>query len=75
MIKLECKHCKRFMGEAELFVGELLCANSACRGTSQFKILTNNEQSMVKYKFANEPKSPKQREVLSDKIETEENNE
>lgn len=59
MIKLECHHCGRYLGEVETLVGEILCGRSTCRGGNQFKIVTKNVGKMVSYTFANAEKPPK----------------
>lgn len=63
MTALTCKHCNRHMGEAEAFVGELLCANSKCKGTTQFKIIKSDNSALFSYKFAKPEKPPKTQET------------
>lgn len=59
MIELRCKHCNRFMGEAECIVGEIICPNTSCKAGNQFKVLTSDEEALVRFKFASAPRPAK----------------
>lgn len=59
--KLECGNCKRFLGEAEVIVGEIICGNSSCKAGTQFKRLNDDQAAMLRFKFANAPKPPKEK--------------
>lgn len=59
MIELRCKHCGRFIGEVESIVGNIVCPNSSCKGSTNFKILT--EKSLYNYKFTKPEKQPKEK--------------
>ena len=61
-MKLHCKHCQRYLADVDSFVGEILCSNSNCKATNQFKIVSNNELESLKYKFTNPEKPPKNKE-------------
>lgn len=61
MKELKCKHCGRHMGEAEVIVADLICPNSSCKGSTQFKIL--NQASLYNYKFIKPEREPKKKEV------------
>jgi phage FluMu protein Com len=59
MRKLFCKHCERYLGEAESIIGELICSNSKCKATNQFKILNNNQDKLLHHKFLTPERQPK----------------
>lgn len=63
MIELKCKDCDRYLGEAETIVADLLCPNSSCKASTQFKILTADQTKMLSYKFAKPARQPKKKEV------------
>lgn len=65
MIELKCKHCDRHLGEAEMIVGELLCPNSSCKASSQFKIITADQSKLISYKFAKPEREPKKKEPIT----------
>lgn len=62
MTKLECRHCGRYIGEAETIVAEIKCPNSSCRAGNQFKILSN--AVLVDFKFDHEPDPPKNKKKV-----------
>lgn len=62
-MKLTCKHCDRYLGEVEVIVGELLCGNTACKGGSQYSIITNNLDKIVRHKFLSPERPPKTKEI------------
>jgi hypothetical protein len=69
MTPLSCASCTRHLGTAKAFVGELICPNSKCKATTQFKILTTDETALMRFKFATPPKPPKsvtREEVIND---------
>lgn len=43
-IDIKCKWCNRTLNlkQVETFVGEIICTNSACRGGTAVKIVSNN---------------------------------
>lgn len=53
-------NCKRYLGQAEIVVADILCAG--CKGSTQFKILSNNVTKLYNYKFAEPPREPKKKE-------------
>lgn len=59
MIEVKCKHCGRFIGEVEMIVGNLSCPNSSCKGSTNFKILS--DKPMYNYKFVKPEKQPKEK--------------
>lgn len=61
MKTISCKHCNYYIGEVEAIVGEILCPNSSCKGTTQFKIVTNDIVKLVKFKFVNKEKEPRKK--------------
>lgn len=65
MIKeLKCKDCGRHLGKAMgTIIAELNCPNSACRATTQFKIINGDIVSDLRFKFVDPPKPPKKKEV------------
>ena len=63
MMRLTCKHCNYFLGDVEVMVGELLCPNSSCKGTTQFKMLNNDMSELIKYKFTKAEQPPKKKEL------------
>lgn len=66
MIELKCRHCSRHLGEAEAIVGDIICPNSSCKGSTQFKIVNNDTVGMMKYKFASPEREPKSKEKSSE---------
>jgi hypothetical protein len=62
MIELKCKHCQRHLGEVESIVGDLICPNSSCKGSSQFKILSADQSKLIAFKFAKAEREPKKKE-------------
>lgn len=68
MIALNCTHCGRYLGEAQVFVGELICPNSACKGGTQMKLLNTDQAKLLAYKFATPPRPPKTKRVESETI-------
>jgi hypothetical protein len=67
MVDLKCKSCERHLGEAETIVADLLCPNSSCRASTQFKIINNDVTSMMKYKFL-KPERPSKKEKTDENI-------
>jgi hypothetical protein len=63
MVQLKCASCGRHLGEAETIIADLLCPNSSCRASTQFKILNNDISGMARYKFAAPAREPKKKEV------------
>lgn len=63
MTELFCKNCKRYLGEAEVIVADIICSNSSCKGSTQFKILSADQSKLYSYKFAKPEKPPKKKEV------------
>lgn len=62
--KLDCKDCGRHLGEAYgTIIAELKCPNSACKATTQFKIINGDTVSDIRFKFIDPPKAPKKKEV------------
>lgn len=66
MIELKCSHCGRHLGEAETIVADLICPNSSCKGSTQFKIINNDTSSMMRYKFAKAAREPKKKEATNE---------
>jgi hypothetical protein len=62
MIKLECSNCGRHFGEAVSIVADLICPNSNCKASTQFKVLTTDQAALVKFKFPNPPREPKKKD-------------
>lgn len=60
LIELKCKHCARYLGEAETIVADLLCPG--CKATNQFKILSADTSKLINYKFAKAERPPKKKE-------------
>jgi hypothetical protein len=60
--ELKCRNCGRHLGEATTIVADLLCPNSACRASTQFKILNNDTVGMMNYKFAKPEREPKRKD-------------
>ncbi len=67
MIELRCKHCDRYLGEAEMLVGEIICSNTSCKGGNQYKIITN--ESLVAYTFTTEERKPKNKKEQGDDLQ------
>lgn len=63
MTDLKCKHCERHLGEAEMIVGEIICPNSSCRGTTQFKMIKSDVTEMVRFKFTKPERQAKSKAV------------
>ena len=63
MIDLKCNNtqCGRHLGEAESIIADILCAG--CKGSTQFKILSNDQSKLINYKFVKPERSPKKKEV------------
>lgn len=61
MIKIECSNCKRYFGEVEVIVGELLCGNSSCRAGTQYKHIEADMNQLLRYKFAAPAREPKKK--------------
>lgn len=59
MITLECKSCKRYLGEVEMFVGEIICSNTSCKAGNQIKIISNSPDQYIAYTFKTAPKPSK----------------
>lgn len=59
MNELKCRVCSRYIGEAETIIAELMCPNTSCKATTQFKIINNDIEKLISYKFMTEPKKPK----------------
>jgi hypothetical protein len=66
MNKISCKYCGRYLGEVKTLVGELLCSNSNCKATTQFKIISNTDTANITYKFTTPEKQPKHKEQKHD---------
>jgi phage FluMu protein Com len=61
--ELTCKHCNRYLGKAfGSIVAELKCANSSCRGTTQFKIVQSDTLKDITHKFITPETPPKAKE-------------
>lgn len=61
--KIECRHCKRFIGYADsTVVGEFLCSNSSCKATTQVKYIANFETDL-RFKFKSAEQPPKDKKV------------
>lgn len=65
MIDLNCSKCKRYLGEAETIVADLLCPNSSCKASTQFKILTADQSKLYNYKFAKPERIPKSKDPIT----------
>jgi len=64
-MKLNCKHCGRYLGEFHTVIGEILCSNSSCKATNQFKIIKMNEFDTMNFKFSEPERQPKGKETTS----------
>lgn len=64
MIDLNCSKCKRYIGKAESIVADLLCPNSSCKASTQFKIVTSDVSKLITYKFAEPERPPKSKEPV-----------
>ena len=62
MIDLKCKHCNRHLGQAETIIADIICPNTSCKGSTQFKIVSSDVSKMYNFKFITPEREPKKKE-------------
>jgi phage FluMu protein Com len=59
--ELRCRNCKRYLGKAfGSTIVELLCANSSCKATTQFKMVQGDVSKDMSFKFATKEVEPRE---------------
>lgn len=65
MTELKCKHCGRHIGVADMIIADLLCPNTSCKGSTQFKIVKADISKALNFKFETPEKEPKKKEITN----------
>lgn len=61
-MELKCQYCERYLGKAYgTIVATLKCANSSCKGETQFKHVELDVSKSFNFKFTEAPAQPKEK--------------
>lgn len=60
-MKVECKHCGRFLFKAAgtVVIEGLICPNTGCKAALNFKIVNSDPAQDIKYKFVDPERPPR----------------
>lgn len=65
MKDITCKHCNRFLfvQAGTVVIEKMICPNSDCKATLNFKIINGDVTKDIRHKFVNPERPPKKKAV------------